>query len=164
MPVKQPYRTMWHHCSLHSWYFFTITVTSWWAAGWETKNFWNSPNWAVSDKAQNKIPLAQACFLLARPNFHSHWRALVSQPAQDGISNHRCPNCLLNHLFRCRLKKMSKLCITGLCDGNSPYKRPVTRKMFPFDDVIMMKFIPTGLNFSCSASHHGSTWSCEGAK
>ena len=33
-------------------------------------------------------------------------------------------------------------CLTGLCTGihrwlvNSPYKRPVTRKMFPFDDVI----------------------------
>ena len=38
-------------------------------------------------------------------------------------------------------QKMSKLRITGLCAGNSPvnapHKGPVTRKMFPFDDVIM---------------------------
>ena len=39
--------------------------------------------------------------------------------------------------------KTSKLHVTGLCEGNSPgpvnspHKGPVTRKMFPFDDVIM---------------------------
>ena len=48
---------------------------------------------------------------------------------------------LLNRLFGCRSKKTSKLRVTGLCAGNSPvnspHKWPVTRKMFPFDDVIM---------------------------
>ena len=40
-------------------------------------------------------------------------------------------------------KKTSKLRVTGLCVGihrwpvNSPHKWPVTRKMFPFNDVIM---------------------------
>ena len=40
-------------------------------------------------------------------------------------------------------KKTSKPRVTGLCGGNSlvtgefPSQRPVTRKMFPFDDVIM---------------------------
>ena len=40
---------------------------------------------------------------------------------------------------RRRSKKTSKVQVTGLCDGNShsPHKGPVTRKMFPFDDVIM---------------------------
>ena len=38
----------------------------------------------------------------------------------DGISNHQPHNCLLNCLFRCRSKKTSKLCSTGLCEGNSP--------------------------------------------
>ena len=53
--------------------------------------------------------------------------------------------CLLNRLFRRRSKKTSKLCVTGLCVGNSPgpvnspHKWPVTRKMFPFDDVIMKR-------------------------
>ena len=42
--------------------------------------------------------------------------------------------------------KTSELRVTGLCAGNSPgpvnspHKWPVTRKMFPFDDVIMRKF------------------------
>ena len=58
--------------------------------------------------------------------FHSKWRLV-----------------LLSRLFRRRSKKTSKLCVTGRCGGihgspvNSPDKRPVTRKMFPFDDVIM---------------------------
>ena len=34
------------------------------------------------------------------------------------------------------LKKTSKFRVTGLCEEKSPHKGPVTRKMFPFDDVI----------------------------
>ena len=69
-----------------------------------------------------------------------HWR----HNRHDGVSNHQPHDCLLNHLFRRRSKKTSKLRVTGLCVGNlpgpvnSPHKGPVTRKMFPFDDVIMM--------------------------
>ena len=39
---------------------------------------------------------------------------------RDGISNHRCLDCLLNRLFRRRSKKTSKLRVIGLCEGNSP--------------------------------------------
>ena len=62
-----------------------------------------------------------------------------------GVPNHQPHGCLLNRLFRHRSKKTSKLRVTGLCAGNSPgpvnspHKGPVTRKMFPFDDVIMSK-------------------------
>ena len=61
----------------------------------------------------------------------------------DSVSNHQPRGCLLSRLFRRRSKKTSKLRVTGLCVGNSPgpvnspHKGPVTRKMFPFDDVIM---------------------------
>ena len=61
----------------------------------------------------------------------------------DGVSNHQPRGCLLSRLFRHRSKKTSKLRVTGLCVGNtpgplnSPHKGPGTRKMFPFDDVIM---------------------------
>ena len=80
---------------------------------------------------------------------------------QGSVSNHQPHGCLLNHLFRRRSKKTSKLRVTGLCCvGNSPgpvnppppppppppphththtHKWPVTRKMFPSDDVIMMR-------------------------
>ena len=66
---------------------------------------------------------------------------------QDGVSNHQPHDCLLNRLFKRRSKKTSKLRATGLRAGNSPgtgspvnspHKGPVTRKMFPFDDVIML--------------------------
>ena len=49
--------------------------------GWKTKKFWHSPELGSLLYSLYKIPLAQACFPLTRPNFHSHWRALVSQPA-----------------------------------------------------------------------------------
>ena len=63
---------------------------------------------------------------------------------RDGVSNHQPHDCLLNCLFRRRSKKRPKLRVTGLVRGihrwpeNSSHKRPVTRKMFPFDDVIMV--------------------------
>ena len=69
-----------------------------------------------------------------------HWR----HNDHDGVSTHQPHCCLLNRLFRCRSKKTSKLRVTGLCvenspgPVNSPHKGPVTRKMFPFDDVIMV--------------------------
>ena len=62
---------------------------------------------------------------------------------RDGVSNHRRLDCLPSRLFMRRSKKISKLRVSGLCDGNhrwpmdSPHKGPVKRKMFPFDDVIM---------------------------
>ena len=45
-------------------------------------------------------------------------------------------------------EKTSKLRVTGLCVGihrwpvNSPHKWPVMRKIFPFDDVIMLFMFP----------------------
>ena len=43
-----------------------------------------------------------------------------SHTGRDGVSNHKTHKCLLNHLFRRRSKKTSKLRLTGLCVGNSP--------------------------------------------
>ena len=68
-----------------------------------------------------------------------HWR----HDDHDGVSNHQPHGCLLNRFGR-RSKKTSKLRVTGFCVGNSPgpvnspHKGPLTRKMFPFDDVIMV--------------------------
>ena len=70
-----------------------------------------------------------------------HWR----HNDHDGVSNHQPHGCLLKGSFRRRIKKTSKLRVTGLCAVNSPgpvnssHKGPVTRKMFPSDDVIMQK-------------------------
>ena len=62
----------------------------------------------------------------------------------DGVSNHRHLDGLLNHLFRHRSKKTSKLRVTGLCEGNSPVigefpsQRASNMEMFPFDNIIMI--------------------------
>ena len=70
-----------------------------------------------------------------------HWR----HNDHDGVSNHQPHGCLLHRLLRRRSEKTSKLRVTGRCAGNSPgpvnspHKGSVTRKMFPFDDVIMVK-------------------------
>ena len=87
----------------------------------------------------------------------------------DGISNHQPHDCLINHLFRHRSKKTSKICVTGLCEGNSPVSNefPAQRAsnvaMFPFDDVIMrVNNLSLGLfsQFFCS---HWSTLRLWGA-
>ena len=39
---------------------------------------------------------------------------------RNGVSNHQPRACLLNRLFTRRSKETSKLCVTGLCGGNSP--------------------------------------------
>ena len=83
-------------------------------------------------------------------NYRAVWnlQALWTLPSQwrhngDGVSNHRRIDCILNRLLRRRSKKISKLRVTGLCDGirrgavNSHRKGPVTRKVFPFDHIIM---------------------------
>ena len=49
-------------------------------------------------------------------SFSLYWR----HKERDGVSNHRRPDCLLNHVFRRRSKKTSKFRVTGLCGGNSP--------------------------------------------
>ena len=52
-------------------------------------------------------------------------------------------------------RKHQKLCVTGLCVGNSPgpvnspHKGPVTRKMFPFDDVIMLNYKENKAKLEC---------------
>ena len=79
------------------------------------------------------------CFSGCNTAWTLHWR----HNDHNGVSNHQLHGCLLNRLFGRRSKKTSKLRVTGLCVGNSPgpvnspHKGPVTRKMFPFDDVIM---------------------------
>ena len=78
-------------------------------------------------------------------------------------------------------KKTSTPRVTGLCEGNSPltggfrHKGSVTRKMFPFDDVIMLhalrrhllaqlevprNFALSRLLFQMISSDHTHIWQC----
>ena len=79
-------------------------------------------------------------WLYQRPHCAVQWR----HHEHDGVSNHQPNDCLLNRLFRCRLKKHQGSASLAFVREirrstvNSPPKGPVTRKMFPFDDVIMV--------------------------
>ena len=96
-------------------------------------------------------------------------QTLLTHPLQwrhnelAGVSNHQPRDWLLNRLLSRRSKKASKLRIIGLCVGkspgsvNSPHKGPVTRKMFPFDDVIMSKADYRHLMFWRASFEHFST-------
>ena len=68
------------------------------------------------------------------------WRHNV----RDGVTNYHPNDCLLNRFFssadqRKHLNSVSLVFVRGIhrWPVNSPHKWPVTRKMFPFDDVIM---------------------------
>ena len=70
--------------------------------------------------------------------YSSQWR----HNENDGVSIHQPHDCLLNRLLRRRWKHQSSASLAFVrgihrWPVNSPHKGPVTRKMFPFDDVIM---------------------------
>ena len=79
------------------------------------------------------------------PHSPSAWIRITLQwrhNGPDGVSNHQPYDCLLSRLFRRRSKKTSSASLAFLrgihwWPVNSPHEGPVTRKMFPFDDVIM---------------------------
>ena len=64
---------------------------------------------------------------------------------RDGVSNHQPHDCLLNRFFRRTdqgqhqsFAPLAFLCGIHRWPVKSPHKWPVTRKMFPFDHVIMV--------------------------
>ena len=66
---------------------------------------------------------------------------------RDGVSTHQPHDCWLNRLFKAQIKESVKAPRHCPLWGeftrwpmNSPHKGPITRKMFPFDDVIMNDF------------------------
>ena len=78
---------------------------------------------------------------IKRCNTTSQWR----HNEQDGVTNHRCPDCLLKPLFGRRSRKTSKLRVHWPLwrESTGDHKGPVTRKIFPFDDVIIW-FVAAG--------------------
>ena len=68
----------------------------------------NSNPTAITPWHAKTITQTKRCKLLWRHN------------GGESVSNHQPHDYLLNHLFRRRSKKTSKLRVTGLCAGNSP--------------------------------------------
>ena len=74
----------------------------------------------ASKTMQNVWPLIEVHQVLISLNM---WLCISLQwrhNERDGVSNHRCLHCLFNCWFWWRLKKTSKIRVTGLCAGNSP--------------------------------------------
>ena len=69
------------------------------------------------------LPLGD--YIISESNQHSPFVRVVLYTLQwrhnglDGASNHQPHDCLLSRWFGRRSKKTSKLCVTGLCAGNS---------------------------------------------
>ena len=70
-----------------------------------------------------------------------------------GVSNHQPHGCLLNRLFRRKLKKTSKLRVTGLCAGNSPGTGEFPAQMASYAE-----------NVSIWWRHHGNGLLLEGTE
>ena len=69
----------------------------------------------------------------------------------DGVSNHQLRDCLLN------IKALRRWPLCGEFTGyRLPHKGPVTRKMFPFDDVIMIKWNDQFYATECGRDQHRS--------
>ena len=99
------------------------------------------------DQQNPLIPRFEWAYLIFQTYLHFSESPLQCYHNEcGGVSNHRRLVCLHNRLFGRWSKKTSKPRVTDLCEGNSPmnsppvnspHKGPVTRKMFPFDDVVM---------------------------
>ena len=70
------------------------------------------------------VPLLSLLLLLSKIHYCDviiKWNPLLWRCNEcNGVSNHLRLHCLHNHLFRCRSKKISKLRVTGLCEGDPP--------------------------------------------
>ena len=127
--------------------------------------------------AQGAPKLPPECHWLWEVRYSWHHMTLQWRyNERDGVSNHRRLDRLLDRLFKRRSNnKIKGLRHWSVWGGirrwpvDSPHKGPVTRKMFPFDDVIMdvqytCIYVPGVLTVLCSTAmkwhwkHIESSW------
>ena len=105
-------------------FLLTLSIASSWWCSCHLVWFWHyfscyslhtthkvHPMWKKQQgKSFNSLPL------LPYTHYTLQWR----YSKRDGVSNHQPHHCSLNRLYRRRSTKISKLHVTGLCEGNSP--------------------------------------------
>ena len=74
------------------------------------ENYWSNLHFKYRE-----LPVRPLFSLMASQRWALQWR----QNEPDGASNHQPHDCLFHRLFRRRSKKISKLRVTGLCEGKS---------------------------------------------
>ena len=91
----------------------------------------------------------------------------------DSVSNHQPHDCLLNRHSDVDQRKHQSSALLALCARNSPgpvnspHNGSVTRKMFPFDDVILWWWFVAQKVYLCVSMSHAfwcsyndATWEC----
>ena len=95
-------------------------VETWIYSGWRAvQNIFVYPYYQkiyIYTRLILNLGISQSSYLEFVLFFTLQWR----HNERDGVSNHQRLNCLLNRLFQCRLQKISKFCVTGLCERNPP--------------------------------------------
>ena len=113
----------------------------------KNSTFYNGPIFYnhTKTKQSKTVITSNECVLLSsiqsayHPTLALQWR----HNGRDDVSNNKPRDYLLNRLFRRRLKKHQRsaslafVWVIHRWPVNYPHKGPVTRKTFPFDDVIM---------------------------
>ena len=112
--------------------FMMITILQnilWPLAGWGLNSTGNLGHWrCIFCRVRNWYEIEMHCHVSSKQRRKNNM-LLTSQliktlpwrhNGRDGVSSHQPYDCLLDHLFRRRSKKTSKIPITGLCAGNSP--------------------------------------------
>ena len=82
-------------------------------------------HYIIIQRTNGWIHVPMMCSDIRIPWYHNYTESFAStlqwhHNGRDSVSNHQPHECLLNRSSRCRLKKTSKLRVTGLCAGNSP--------------------------------------------
>ena len=72
--------------------------------------------------------------------------------------NHQPHDCLLNRLFRCRWKKTSKLCITALCERNSPVTGELAAQRASNAENLMTSPCYVRIYVDRSSKHYSFDW------
>ena len=76
--------------------------------------------WLITSNTKGNIHVRVLLIWEFGPLNQRNHTTVVCHNECNGISNHRCLDLLLHCLFRCTLQKISRLCMTGLWEGNSP--------------------------------------------
>ena len=100
------------------------------------------PNKRLSKQSRRRWFQTPSCSLLRHCNEPFKCRSKHAAPLQwrhngrDSVSNPQPRDCLLNRLFRRRSNKTSKLCVTGLCAGNSPETDEFSAQMASYAEIV----------------------------
>ena len=85
------------------------------------------------------------------------------QNGRNGVSNHQPHDCLLNHLFRHRIKKSSKIRVTGLCERNSPVNVEFSAQRASNEENVSIWWRhddPTRIDSTITTTEHNKTCMC----